>query len=306
MFDLDALLAGVRERPESRQRRTTPRIPTLRVVRAMVVMGLVRVGSLHGLDQHRGERGWTCLIGGDLPSARTSGRVMDALDGEGLRAALRAVYSRRKRNKSLPAFFGGWIGLILDGHECSSSFLRCCPDCLRRTVHTANGERVQYYHRLVAATLLCGSERLPLDAEMQRPGEDEVACAIRLLERVLHHYPRAFDVVVADGLYLRADVFNFVTRRGKHILAVLKDERRDLMKDARALFDGLPPEVLWRGKTRCECWDIEGFGSWDSIDRPVRVVRSLECSTVRRQRDRQPEEKRSEWIWATSMVVLES
>jgi hypothetical protein len=140
-----------------------------------------------------------------------------------------------------------------------------------------------------------------LDGEMQRPGEDEVACAIRLLERVLREYPRAFDVVVADGLYLRADFFNFVTRHGKDVLAVLKDERRDLMKDARGLFDGPPDAVLRRGTTPCECWDIEGFTSWDGLDRPVRVVRSLERSTVRRQRDGRREETVSEWVWATSV-----
>lgn len=274
------------------------------MLRAVVVMGLLRLGSLNGLGQSRGERGWPSLIGGDLPSARTIGRVMDALDGEGVRGVLRAVYSRRKRNKSLPAFFGGWTGLILDGHESSSSFLRCCPDCLSRTVHTAKGERVQYYHRLVAATLLCGSERMPLDGEMQRPGEDEVACAIRLLERVLRQYPRAFDVVVADGLYLRADFFNFVTGHGREVIAVLKDERRDLMKDARALFDGPPSAILRRGKTVCECWDIEGFTSWEDIDRPVRVVRSVERSTVRRQRNGQEEQNVSEWIWGTSIPQI--
>ena len=302
MFGLDRSLAAVRERPESRPRRKKPRIPADRVLRAVVVMGLLRLGSLNGLDQSRGKRGWKSLIGGDLPSARTNGRVMDALDGEGVRGVLREVYSRRKRNKSLPAFFAGRIALILDGHECSASFLRSCPDCLTRTIRTAKGERTQYYHRLVAATLLCGAdERMPIDCEMQRPGEDEVACAIRLLDRVLRQYPRAFDLVVADGLYLRADFFNFVTRHGQDVIAVLKDERRDLMKDARGLFDGAPTALLRRGKTECECWDIEGFRSWEGLDGPVRVVRSLERSTVRRQRDGRQEENVSEWIWGTSI-----
>ena len=264
-------------------------------------MGLLRLGSLNGLDQSRRERGWNGLIGGGLPSARTHGRVMDALDGDGLRRCLHQVYFRRKRNKSLGGFFGGWTALILDGHECSASFLRSCPDCLKRTVHTAKGERTQHYHRLVAATLLCGSERMPLDCEMQRGGEDEVACATRLLERVLRDYPRAFDLVVADGLYLRSDFFNFVTRRGKEVMAVLKDERRDLMKDARGLFDGPPHSVLRRGQTECECWDIEGFGSWGGLDAPVRVVRSVERSSVRRRLDQRVEENLSEWIWGTSI-----
>ena len=282
--------------------RGNPRIPTPRVVGSLVVMGLLRLGSLNGLEQRRRERGWKLLIGGDLPSARTSGRVMALLDCDGLRQTLRNLYQRRKRNKSLPGFFAGRIALILDGHECSASFLRSCPDCLRRTIRTAEAERIQYYHRLVAATLLCGGERMLLDCEMQRPGEDEVACAMRVLERVLRNYPRAFQVVVADGLYLRADFFNFVTRRGKDAIAVLKDEQRDLMKDARGLFDGPPQAVLRRGTTDCRCWDIEGFTSWPGLDGPVRVVRSLERTSVRRRRDGRDEENVSEWVWATSIA----
>lgn len=295
MFDLERVLAGVGAH------RKNPRIPTERAVTSLVVMGLLRLGSLNGLEQSRAERGWESLIGGPLPSARTSGRVMERLDCDGLRRVLRHLYSRRKRNKSLPGFFAGWVALILDGHENTASFLRACPDCLRRTVHTATGDRTQYYHRLVAATLLCGSERMPLDCEMQRPGEDEVACATRLLERVLHDYPRAFDLVVADGLYLRADFFNAVTRRSKEVLVVLKDERRDLMADARGLFDGPPHLIFRRGRAECECWDIEGFTSWPGLDGPARVVRSLERSRVRRQRDGGVEENVSEWIWATTI-----
>jgi hypothetical protein len=106
---------------------------------------------------------------------------------------------------------------------------------------------------------------------------------------------------VADGLYLRKDFFNFVTRRGKQVLAVLKDERRDLLKDARGLFDGPPHSVLRRGQTDCECWDLEGFSSWEGLDEPVRVVRSLERSSVRRRLDHRVEENLSEWIWGTSI-----
>jgi len=53
-----------------------------------------------------------------------------------------------------------------------------------------------------------GRTVLVLDAEPQRPGEGEVAAALRLLERVLTRYPRAFDVVLADGRYADPRVFN--------------------------------------------------------------------------------------------------
>jgi hypothetical protein len=297
-FALDRSLGAVRERPGSRPK---ARIPTDRTLRAVLVMGLLRLGSLNGLDQWRGERGWPALLGGGLPSPRTNGRVMAALDCDGLRGVLRDVYGRRKRNKSLPGFFAGWSALLLDGHESAGSFLRSCPDCLTRTVSSQNAQRTQYYHRLVAATLLCGPEPLVVDCEMQRRGEDEVACAQRVLERVLKAYPRAFDVVVLDALYLRSDFFQFVTGRRKEILAVLKDERRDLMKDARGLFDGPPHMHLRRGKSECQCWDFEGFIGWEGLDAPIRVVRSLERSSVRRQRDGEREEILSEWVWATSI-----
>jgi len=54
----------------------------------------------------------------------------------------------------------------------------------------------------------------------------------RLLQRVLIDYPRAFDSVLADGLYLRADFFNFLGGHRRHVLVVLKDERRNLFQDA--------------------------------------------------------------------------
>ena len=263
------------------------------------------MGSLNALGQRRGERGWKAAIGGDLPSSRTSGRVMAALDCDGLRQVLRSVYARRKRSKSLKAFAEDLGALVVDGHESSARYRRCCPDCLTRTVHTAEGERTQYYHRLAVATLLFERDRMPIDCEMQRPGEDEVACAIRLVERILHAYPRAFQIVTADGLYLRSDFFNLVTRHGKHAIAVLKDERRDLLKDARGLFDGPPHTVVRRQGTRCECWDIDGFTSWPGLDAPARVVRSVETSSVRRQLDGAKDETQSEWIWAMTIPKTE-
>ena len=55
---------------------------------------------------------------------------------------------------------------------------------------------MQYYHRQVTLLLVTGAPlgrqplRMPLDHEVQRPGEGEVATAVRLLERVLVRYPR--------------------------------------------------------------------------------------------------------------------
>src|SRR3989339_321803 len=78
--------------------------------------------------------------------------------------------------------------------------------------------------RVVALSWVTRDLRLMLDAEPLRPGEDEVAAALRLLDRVVRAYPRAFDLVQGDGLYADPRFFHWALEHGKHALAVLKDE----------------------------------------------------------------------------------
>ena len=49
------------------------------------------------------------------------------------------------------------------------------------------------------------------------------------------------------------------------------------------------------------CWDIEGFTSWPQVKAPVRVVRSVETDSVKRQLDGKPEQRTSQWIWVTTL-----
>jgi hypothetical protein len=141
-----------------------------------------------------------------------------------------------------------------------------------------------------------------LDAESLQAGEDEVAAALRLLERVVVDYPRAFDVIVADALYVDSRVFNWALAHGKDAIAVLKDDRRDLLQDAQGLFEQTASTTLWHEDRDCQCWDIEGFTSWPQVNRPVRVVRSLEKWSVRRQLDGQVETLTSQWMWTTTLT----
>jgi hypothetical protein len=132
------------------------------------------------------------------------------------------------------------------------------------------------------------------------PGEDEVQTALRLLGRVLTRYPRAFDLVLADALYAVAPFFNFLLAHRKHSLVVLKQERRDLYVDATALFAQQAPQLgCYRGR-QCEWWDVSDLCSWPQVQTPVRVIRSRETYTVRRQLDRHDELLSSEWIWVTT------
>lgn len=124
---------------------------------------------------------------------------------------------------------------------------------------TLPGERIQFYHRHVALHLVSAGLRLTLDLEPQQPGEDEIAAAMRLLQRVVERYPRAFDVVAGDALYANGPFFNFVVALGKDALAVLKDERRDLVSDVRGLLadaSGDSPRTFERDGAQIQAWDF--------------------------------------------------
>jgi len=288
-------------------RRRQPRIPGSDVVKMVVLLFWTRMGSLNALELAGPSRffrhGWGC----STCSVDSVGRIATLMDAATLRTGIHHVYERLKLNKALPDE-GGLAVAALDGHESHASYLRHCPGCLERTINACKpSERIQYYHRQVTLMLLPAARpgrepvRLLLDAEPQKPGEDEVATALRLLTRVLASYPRAFDVVLADALYTTAPFFNFLLARDKHALTVLKDDRRHLYQDAVAQFAVFPPVAATWGKRQCQWWDLPGLLSWPQVHVPVRVVRSLETRTVRRQLDGKQETLTSDWTWVTTL-----
>ncbi len=154
---------------------------------------------------------------------------------------------------------------------------------------------------------MTGSElRILLDLEPQRPDEDEVTTARRLLDRVLARYPRAFQLLLADGLYAQAPFFNLLLAHGKHALVVLKDERRDLYQDACGLFVVTPPEPGKYRSRHCQWWDVSDLTTWPQVNAPVRVIRSRETYQVRRQTTKQVESITTDWIWATTLPVTQA
>lgn len=280
--------------------REEPRIPTGVFVRAGLVMFWLRLGSLNALSGSAGSMFWKEWLGDDLPSATSMGRVYSKIVCDGYREALHHAYTRLKRNKSLPGI-GGIDAAVLDGHESSSSYLRHCEGCLERTVHTVNGDRIQYYHRNVTIMIVGEKFRYLLDAEPQKPGEDEVATALRLLDRVLKVYPRAFQLVVGDALYSQARFVNFLRAHNKHVLTVLKDDRRELYKDAMPIFATQKPKPGKHKSSVCRWWDEEDFLSWDGVKCGIRVVRSVEKTRTKRQATGEVYIRESEWLWATTL-----
>jgi hypothetical protein len=269
-------------------------------------MFLCRLGSLNALGQTQPSSLWCRWLGRALPSPDTLGRVAGLIEVDDVRALGQHLYRRLKRGKALAPPAHGWLAAVVDGHEMHATFRRHCPGCLERTIHTKRGDRIQYYHRLVALSLVTQDLRLLLDAEPLRPGEDEVAAALRLLDRVVCAYPRAFDLVQGDGLYTDPRFFSWALAHGKHALAVLKDDRRDLLQDAQQLFESMTPTTVREGTVLRECWDLEGFRTWPQVEGPVRVVRSRETRAIRRQLDKQVHQEVSQWYWVTTLPTRQA
>jgi len=277
-------------------------IPLRNISIGAFIMLCTRMGSFNAYEQCRAKGFWRRYHApGRLPGADQLGRVVAGLDSTAIRCQNNRAYRRLKRRKALcPANHHNMFSLVVDGHEYNSSYRRCCPHCLTRRIKTKNGERIQYYHRLVMAVLVCEQFTLLLDIEMQRKSEGEVRTAQRLLKRILKDYPRAFDLVVADGLYAQGPFFKMVRRCGKHAIAVLKNQDRDLVVDVLGLCAGQPPRTVHAGKARCKVWDIEGLTTWPQAGTDVRVVRSVETTTVKRQTGT-IDEQTTNWMWVTTI-----
>ncbi len=284
--------------------RVKPRIPAGRAALGYLLLMLARLGSLNALEQRHAPALWVKWLGGPLPSADVMGDVAATLRLDQLRAVLRRQHGRLKRNKGFGRGRDGFRFLVLDGHEGVSSYRRAWKECLERVVHFAKGDRTQYYFRYVGAYLTNGRQFLMLDAERQLPGEGEIACAMRLLTRLFEQYPRAFDVVCGDNLYMDPSLWKLVRKHKKHIIAVLKNENRDLLVDARSLLENTAPITFNDKKVRRTCWDLNGFTTWPQCGEPVRVVRSMEQRTIKRQKDGEGEPLVSEWFWVTSLPPL--
>ena len=289
-----------------RDSRRKPQIATPVIVRAVAVMFLGRLGSLNALEQSKPSPFWRRWLGDEMPSADTIGRVCGFVEADDLRAILHQEYAQLKRMKALGPPSHGLMMAVVDAHESTASYRRCCTGCLQRVVHGQDGDRIQYYHRYVALRLVGRSLSIMLDVEPIRPGEDELAAARRLVERAVEMYPRAFDVVAGDGLYANTEWFQFLRSRGLYALAVLKENRPNLLEDARTLFGFRPGVDLSEGSVQRQCWDSVDFTSWPELAERVRVVRSLETRTVRRQRDHRSETLTADWYWVTDLPTLQA
>ena len=197
------------------------------------------------------------------------------------------IARRLKRNGVLrSAWSRGLVVGAIDGIEICSSFARCCDACMEREVqHRVKGEMqtdLQYYHRIVAITLVSTPFPIPLGVRFQKNGEGEVACALALLQELVARLGRRYlDVLVGDALYLQAPFVKEVERLGLVWGFTLKENQPELLREAEYFTQGSPTGVHAEPGREVRYWHLPEV-DWPVADRRVRVVKTVRIEQPRR------------------------
>jgi hypothetical protein len=295
--------------------RADPGVPDRAAGLSLLLGEVAHVPSLNQLEQETQLPQWQRWVGYlDPISHDTLGYAANRMDPERLRRALRFINRKLKRGKGFEASkLHGLLVVSLDANEQFCSDHRCCEDCLTREVvgKDARGhevKKVQYYHKQVYAQLSGPRLSVILDQEPMRQGEEECAAALRLLRRMRRTYgPRFLDLVVVDAWYTNGPWLKTVSQElGWPVVAVLKQERREIHQEALALTRGQPTQIVPRGegphKRRVELWEVHSLRFSNTYTDPVRVVRVRESWTERTRRGKQWElvQKEQNWIWVVA------
>ena len=208
------------------------------------------------------------------------------------------IARRLKRNGVLrSAWSRGLVVGAIDGIEMCRSFARCSDACMEREVqHKVNGQMqtdIQYYHRIVAITLVSSPFPIPLGVRFQKNGEGEVACALALLQDLVARLGRRYlDVVVGDALYLQAPFVKEVERLGLAWGFTLKENQPDLLREAEHFTQGPPTGVHAEPGREIRYWHLPEV-DWPVADRRVRVVKTVRSEPQRRVTVREKDGRRS-------------
>ena len=302
--------------PSLRDARQDPEIPPATVFEALFYAFVFRLRSFKELEADLAQPQFQHRM--DAPRAFRDDTLRYSLSGfalEPLENMLVAANRQLKRNKAFePGRVQGRIVAALDGIEILSSYSRCCDDCSQRRV-TSTGpdgqpvERLQYFHRAVGCQIISSPVKSFLGVEWVAPGEGEDKAALRLLTRLVDLYgSRFFDILLLDSLYAQAPVLKLAQDVGWDLVITLKQENRDLYRDALGLFsnreaDERFTEVKPGEKREVELWSEAHLPFTQDFPKPVRVVRTKELITENHYRrgKLQAETTPSHWVWIDTL-----
>ena len=299
VFQLDALLGAIRDR------RTRARVGTDLVVRAVCLMGLLRVRSFNAFEPKLGEP-WMQQALGLFSTAQKAFSVdtlsysLQRMDVASTRSTLTAVVQKAERNK---VFREGWYHALrfvaIDAWEPFCSYDRHCSACLTRQVTVGNDVRTQYYHRCVFALLLGKRLEVVLDfepilsADVRRERgqkevsshEGELTAAKRLVQRLRTTYGGWLDVFVGDALYANGPFLSLAKQCGYGAIVVLKKEDNEPLREALEQWGNDPPHQLVHDadkNERVELWDCPDSKHFPAI--PARFASRAACTAACRWR----------------------
>lgn len=274
--------ARVAALPEGRQ---SPPHPWPKVFDCVFLGAAIQIPNLHRLEAEC-QRGVLRQRIGQL-SEDTLGYALQRQEAASIFALGCEVARRLKRNGVLHSDWArGRLVAAVDGIEICSSYVRCCDACLEREVehkvHDVMRKDVQYYHRIVAVVLVSTDFSVPLGVRFQRDGEDEVACALALVQELDRQLGRRFlDVLVADALYLQRRFVEEIEDLQLEWVITLKENQPELLAEAQRLTGG-PPQMTWStSQDEFQLWHApETY--WPAAERSLRVVKTFRIQNKRR------------------------
>jgi len=307
VFHLGQVVRGVRsDRPYAQ-------IPTRPLLLSMLMGVVIRVGSYLDLSKQTKRRRWRHLIHWNQRISDDAFHyVSERFYLEDLRHGLAGVNKNLKANKALESCkINGLLPLSLDANEHFHSRSRCCPCCCQREIQETDDQGqqhtvIEYYHRYVFAQINGPKFNVLLDVEPIRPGEEEAQAALRLLGRIRRLYGvRFLDLVTIDGWYVQGPFLKAVEKLGWAWIVVLKQERMEVLQEARALSAGQEPDLEFDDQTRerhVKLWEVKDLNFSKSYGRKVRVVHSqeewVEHKVVGGKKTSQ--RQTSDWWWMAS------
>jgi hypothetical protein len=274
--------ARVAALPEGRQ---SPRHPWKKVCDAVFLGAAIQIPNVHRLEAECRHGVLAERIG--TLSEDAIGYALQRQDTAPVFALGCEVARRLKRNGVLHSDWArGRVVAAVDGIEICSSFLRCCEACMEREVeHKVHGQMrkdTQYYHRIVAVVLVSTAFPVPLGIRFQKNGEDEVACAVALLQALDEQLGRRFlDVLVGDALYLQQGFVNEVESLNLEWVFSVKENQPELLAEAQRLTAGPAEATLPNAQEETQLWHAPEV-YWPVADRSLRVVKTFRVQKVRR------------------------
>lgn len=252
--------------------RTQPEIPAADLSWALLVGGILRLGSALRLEWlahfgHREDLGLTRTFGDDALAYFT-----ERVDPEVIRHRAAETLKIAKRNKVFQE--AAFIGLAIDGTGAGHTTKTPCPLC--HPIKDSNDKVTGHNHSFVMISVAGAGITLPFDVEPYASGDSEYAAGQRLLRRAVSHLgPRFADYVVADAKFATAPFLHCCDQVGLPVIARLKQNLPELAAAVDARFSQQPPiDKFLFGKDHIEIWDAADFDPWEALNwTTVRVMR---------------------------------